>query len=84
MIDHDEEEDPDDWDVDDDLGEIEDGDSITITCPSCGADLYEDADRCPACGDYVTYSTNPWTGKPTWWILLGLAGIGAVLWVFTR
>lgn len=46
-----EDEGPDDADVAE-LGEK--GDSETVPCPSCGAQIYEDADRCPKCGKYVT------------------------------
>ena len=41
--------------------------------PECGADAYEDADRCPRCGHYLTPDLSPWSGRPLWWILLGLA-----------
>lgn len=73
--------DPDeDWSDDDE----DDGDSETVPCPSCGAEVYEDAERCPSCESYLVHSTRAWTGKPAWWILLGLAGIGAVLWSLLR
>lgn len=58
------------WDEDDD---------DTMSCPSCGADIYDDAVQCPVCGDYVTSQTSPWSGRPTWWVLLGLAGMVAVI-----
>lgn len=50
-----------------------------VECPSCHAEVYEDAVRCPVCGEYVTHSTSPWSGQSTVWILLGLAGIVAVI-----
>ena len=62
------EESPDDGDLDDDL-------SLTAPCPECGAEIYEDAVRCPKCGSYVTHRTTLWSGRPGWWILLGLVGI---------
>lgn len=70
--------DEDGWDHGDDLAESE-----TIPCPACGADVYEDAEQCPACGEYITRDTRAWSGKPAWWILLGLAGIIAVIVVFS-
>ncbi len=65
-----------DWDADtdDDLSE-------TVPCPQCGAEIYEDAVRCPACGTYVTHTTSPWAGRPIWWIVLALLGILATIWV---
>lgn len=57
----------------------EDGSTDVVECPSCGADVYEDAQQCPSCGDYIVFSTTSWSGKPLWYVLLGLAGILAVL-----
>jgi len=51
----------------------------TIRCPACGAEVYEDAVQCPACGDYVTAASGVWSGRPTWWIVLGLVGILAAV-----
>lgn len=78
MIVDDWDDDPEDPDPDFDEDSYE---SEVVPCPNCGADVHEDSPRCPACGDFITHSTNPWRGKPTWWIALGLAGIGAVLWL---
>lgn len=62
--------DPDPW---------EDDSTETIDCPSCGAEVYEDAERCPVCGDYLLRdTTSVWSDKPAWWLLLGILGIIAV------
>ena len=61
--------DADPWDEDD---------SDTVECPACGAELYEDADLCPVCGEFLITDTRVWSGKPTWWIALGLLGIIAL------
>jgi hypothetical protein len=46
----------------------------------CGMDVYEDAEECPLCGEFFTRQTGEaWRGKPTWWIVLGLVGIIAVI-----
>jgi hypothetical protein len=73
----------DDWadDLDDPAPDESDQDSETLPCPHCGAEVYEDAPRCPDCGAYISRSTNPWHGKPLWWVVLGLAGILAVLYL---
>ena len=63
---------PDEDDFDDDL-------SDTTPCPQCGAEIYEDAVRCPACGTYITHDADLWSGRPTWWIILGLLGMLAVI-----
>lgn len=73
---HDWDEPDDSWDEpeepDDDLTE-------TVACPACGAEVYEDAVRCPECGEYITHDTRAWSGRPAWWIILGLLGILAVI-----
>lgn len=44
------------FDGPDDPG-IRDGwESEAAPCPECGADVYEDADRCPKCGRYISRS----------------------------
>lgn len=77
-----------DWDDSkDDLHEWEypdaeltnDESAETIVCPECGADVYEDADQCPACGYFIMHDTNVWSGRSLWWIALALLGIVAVI-----
>ena len=47
-------------------------------CPACGAEIYEDADRCPRCGEYISRGAAP---RWPWWMLAGgLAALAAVLW----
>jgi uncharacterized OB-fold protein len=59
----------------------DDSDDVTETvrCPNCGTDVYEDAEQCPKCGEYVEFSTSAWQGKPVPWVMVGLAGIVAVI-----
>ena len=71
---HDEEY-PDD-DFDDDY-------SQTVACPECGTEVYEDAVQCSVCGSHITHHNNVFSGRPTWWIILALLGILAVVLVFT-
>lgn len=63
----------DDW-PDDDSDEPD-----VITCPSCGAEVYEDAEQCPSCGEWITRSTHPLSGRAVWFVALGLAGIVATI-----
>ena len=51
----------------------------TCPCPACGAYIYDDADRCPYCGQYVILDIDPARRRGLWWMLLGAAGISAVL-----
>ncbi|MEN6494334.1 MAG: zinc-ribbon domain-containing protein [Thermoguttaceae bacterium] len=65
-----------DEDVDDDPTE-------TVPCPSCGADVYEDAEQCPYCGTYITSQTSPWAGRSVWWIVLAVLGLLATILVLS-
>lgn len=49
-------------------------------CPECGAEIYEDSEQCPICGNYITFgSLGPWSGRPLWWIILGAVGVVALI-----
>jgi hypothetical protein len=76
---HDDELEDEDWDEGEEAWDDDDAESSVTECPKCGADLYEDAVRCPLCGEYVTHSTSAWSQKPAWWRMLGLAGIIALI-----
>ena len=60
-----------DWD--------DDGPSETVSCPSCGEDVYEESEQCPSCGEWITSFHSPWQGKSTWWIVLGALGVVATI-----
>jgi len=69
-------------DADSDHDDPDDGLSETVSCPQCGAEIYEDAVQCPVCGGYVTEGVGEnrvWSGRPGWWIVLGLLGSVAVI-----
>ncbi len=57
----------------------DDAETAVVACPSCGAEIYEEAVSCPVCGDYVTHSHPVWEGKPMWWVVLGIVGTLAVI-----
>ncbi len=82
-LDWDDDSDPDfDEAYDVDYGDDDDdGESLTISCPECGAEVYEDAVRCPVCDNYIVAGGHGslWAGRPAWWIILGMAGIIAVV-----
>lgn len=81
-------EEQDDWlqESDDEFDEDEfseenddDNSTETVPCPSCGAAIYDDAEQCPYCGQYITADTSPWTGHSFWWILLAVIGLVATI-----
>ena len=50
-----------------------------IVCPNCRQEVFEDANQCPHCLFYISSSTDPWVGRPTWWIVLGVAGVALAI-----
>lgn len=70
--------DDDDWEAPE--PDDEDDDSLeTVACPSCGRQIYEEAEQCPYCHEYVTHSTSVLSGKPLWFLLLAILGVIAVI-----
>ncbi len=70
--------DDDDWEQPD-PDDADDDDLELVACPSCGEAIYEDAEQCPYCGDYVVHSTSALAGRPLWFCLIGLVGVAAVV-----
>ncbi len=65
----------DEWvdDVDDDE------ESACLVCPSCGAEVHEDTQQCPACGDWIT-PVYPARTAGTWiWKIAALLVILAMI-----
>jgi hypothetical protein len=69
-----------DDEFDDDWPDDEDDETPVVACPSCGSDVFDDAEWCPSCGDYITQTRSAWANKSWWWMVLGLLGIAAVIW----
>lgn len=61
-----------DWDDDDPAAE-------TVPCPACGADIYEEAEQCPVCEEYVVHNQSVLAGKPGWYLLMAVLGVIAVI-----
>jgi uncharacterized paraquat-inducible protein A len=43
---------------------------VYFACPECGADVYEEAPQCPACGCYVSHA--PRTALPIRWKIVAV------------
>jgi hypothetical protein len=79
------------WDdADDDLDDSEfpdesddPDDDETVPCPYCLRRVYEDAERCPGCGHYLSREDRARPGRRPWWVVVGaLVGLLVVLrWV---
>lgn len=64
-----------------DLQELGGDDSVDVTiCPACGAEVYEDAERCGACGQYLVRSQVARSAVPWWWIVLAIAAAATIWW----
>ncbi len=63
-------------------GEPADDDSELLPCPSCGAMIYEETEKCPYCGEWVT-PRNAGQRMP-WWVTIGgiIAIVAFLFWVF--
>ena len=60
----------------------DDRDDPTIPCPHCREPVYEDAERCPSCGRYLTREDVPWR-RPIWLVAGVLIGLAIVVyWTF--
>ncbi|MBA3311704.1 MAG: hypothetical protein M3552_04605 [Planctomycetota bacterium] len=59
----------------DDSADVESDETEVVSCPACGADVYEDAEQCPDCGEWIENSTHPLAGRAFWFVGLGLLGI---------
>ena len=70
----------DDEDLDDEEypqpDEDDDGDD-TVPCPHCRKPVYEDAELCPHCGNYLSREDSP--GRPPVWLLVGVLACLAVV-----
>ncbi|HEV3342640.1 MAG TPA: zinc ribbon domain-containing protein [Pirellulales bacterium] len=73
----------DDWEAPE-PDEFGDGEAEVVTCPSCGEEIIEEAQKCPYCGDYVVHSTSPLVGRPFWFCLLGVLGMAATVFGILR
>ena len=45
-------------------------DDETVPCPHCLRPVYEDAERCPGCGHYLSREDAP--SRHPWWLVVGV------------
>ncbi len=63
---------------DEDEYEPDDDGDDTVPCPYYGAAVYEDAERCPRCENYISREDTP-SGVPLWIKLTALVCIVVAL-----
>ena len=57
----------------------------TAPCPKCGCDVYDDAEQCPLCGEYLTRERSQASSFPVWvrtTALIVVLAMIAALWQF--
>jgi hypothetical protein len=42
----------------------------TIPCPHCGKPIYDDAERCPYCENYLSEEEHTQPSRKPWWIIV--------------
>lgn len=74
---------PDDEDENQEWHEEEEDDDDTVPCPHCSTSVYEGAEQCPHCGNYLSEEDKPREIKPLWIIVGGLLCLAiVVLWIW--
>ena len=74
----------DDFDDDEWVDDVDDGESECLACPSCRGEVHEDTQQCPHCGDWITpvYPERRVTG---WvWKVAAILAILAMLLIVLR
>lgn len=68
----------DEWDPDvDDDDEFHDA---WYECPECGCEVYEDANMCPRCEQFIVPKlVSRSDRKPIWWVVLAVLGTIALV-----
>ncbi len=49
--------------------EFQDDQPEVLPCPSCGAEVYEETQRCPHCGDWIIPVDTSGSWRRTAWIV---------------
>ena len=80
----DETDEDDDWETDETSPWDEDAEDTTFPCPYCGASIYEDAECCPHCNQYLSAEDAVTNRKPLWVLAVAFALVIAVVWLSFR
>jgi hypothetical protein len=75
-----------DNDFDDDLHtHSDDEEEPTVPCPYCRAEIHEDAERCPSCGQYISEEDRPPRRQPRWVLVTAVLCLLLIyLWIAAR
>jgi len=61
--------------------EAEDAEAELLACPECGAMVYEETQRCPQCGEWITPPAAASRAGRMWLALVVLAIVALVAWM---
>ena len=68
-----------------DLAEDDEDEVVTLTrCGRCGGPIYEEAQKCPYCGEWIVQPGQQWRRSRKWYVRAGLYLAKAILinWIF--
>jgi rRNA maturation protein Nop10 len=73
----------DDQPQDRDLEDSDADETPTLNCPSCGEEVYHEADRCPECGEWIIARVAEPAGPPRGWFIAAAIAvlIGLFAWL---
>ena len=63
--------------------DLTDDDSAVLPCPSCGQEVYEDAQQCPHCGAWITPLATE-SAQPSWVRMVGAIVAVSVLSIIVK
>ena len=72
--------DDDSYDEDDDWEAEADESEDTCPCPYCGRQVYDDAERCPYCEQYLSGEDAPASPKSLWIVVGVVVALGLIFW----
>ncbi len=41
----------------------DDSPPVVLPCPNCGVEVYEEAEQCPSCGEWIVAATGALAGR---------------------
>jgi hypothetical protein len=78
-------EEPDESDIEDGRDEDDEAGGATDECPYCGADVYEFAEKCPSCGQYLSKEdAPPRSGHPRWVVITAIVLLVPMLYAILK
>ncbi len=51
-----------------------------LPCPHCRAEIYDEAEQCPYCGEFILSDARPFASKPTWVQWLFVLIVAVIIW----